>query len=223
MISIEKLTNNIAEKISLELELDNDRKEVVAYGVFALVHTTVSILLVVVFGLIFGVLIEVLIISFTGSILKKYSGGAHASSPGICASIGLLIVGGLALLILFLITPLVNLIFVILLGFLIFVWSCYIICKLAPVDSAAKPIKTQKKRDRMKKGAILSLVVYLGIVMFNIIMYLLSREKKFLVYSVCIYGGTAWQVFTLTYLGHLIIKKIDVFLNQILIYMRREK
>ena len=33
----------------------------------------------------------------------------------------------------------------------------------------------------------------------------------------CIYGGTVWQAFTLTSGGHLIMQKIDAFLNQILI------
>lgn len=220
---MEKLTNNIAEKISLELELDNDRKEVIAYGTFALLHTTLSIILIVIFGLIFGVLAEAIIVAFTISILRKYSGGAHASSPGVCAAIGTAIAVGQALVISFVITPLISLNLIIPLGLLTFAWSYYIILKLAPVDSAAKPIKTQKKRKRMKKGSILILDAYLVIVMLSIILYLLTHEKRFLIFSLCIYGGTAWQAFTLTYRGHLTFWKIDSFLNQLSTFIRRGK
>lgn len=216
MFSIEKLTNNIAEKVGSELGFDNDRKEVIAYGTFALFHTMLSIVLVIIFGLFFSVLVEALIVSFTISILRKYSGGAHANSPGTCAIIGTMVAIGQSLLIAYVMIPLINLKPIILLGLLTFVWSFYIIFKLAPVDSEAKPIKTQKKRARMKKGSILVLDVYLVIVVLNIIMNLITHEKRFLVFSMCIYGGTAWQAFTLTRGGHLIMQKIDAFLNQIL-------
>lgn len=223
MFNVEELTNSIAEKISLELGLDNDRKDVIAYGTFALVQTMLSIFLILVFGLIFGIWVEALIVSLAASILRKYSGGVHASTPEICVSIGTFISVGLALLVSFGINLSINLILIILLGLLTFVCSYYLICKLAPVDSAAKPIKTQKKRERMKKGSILVLNSYMLIVVLNIIMYIQTHEKAFLTFSLCIYGGTAWQVFTLTDAGHLTMKKIDTFLNQILIYKRRRK
>jgi accessory gene regulator B len=212
---MEKLTKNIAETIGSELKLDNDRKEIIAYGTFALLHMALSIVLVIIFGRMFGVSIEALIVSFTGSILRKYSGGAHASSPGICAAAGTVVAVGQALFICFILTPLINLKLIIILGLLIFLWSFYIIYKLAPVDSDAKPIKTQKKRERMKKGSILILGTYLVIAVLNIIMYLLIHEENFLIFSLCIYGGTAWQAFTLTRGGHLIFSKIDAFINQI--------
>jgi accessory gene regulator B len=215
MFSMEKLTKNIAETIGSELKLDNDRKEIIAYGTFALLHMALSIVLVIIFGRMFGVSIEALIVSFTGSILRKYSGGAHASSPGICAAAGTVVAVGQALFICFILTPLINLKLIIILGLLIFLWSFYIIYKLAPVDSDAKPIKTQKKRERMKKGSILILGTYLVIAVLNIIMYLLIHEENFLIFSLCIYGGIAWQAFTLTRGGHLIFSKIDAFINQI--------
>jgi accessory gene regulator B len=223
MFSIEKLTNSIAGKISSELGLDNDRKEVIAYGTFALLQTLLSIILILLFGLLFNVLLEALIVSFAISILRKYSGGVHSSSPEICASLGTVIAIGLAGLILFVITPLINLRLAMILGLIAFAWSYYIMYKLAPVDSFAKPIKTQKKRERMRKGSILILVAYMVIVVFTFIMYLLNHEKRFLVFSMCIYVGTTWQAFTLTQAGHLTINKIDTFLNHIFNYIRRRK
>jgi accessory gene regulator B len=221
MFSIEKLTNNIAENISSELKLDNDRKEIIAYGAFALLHMVLSIVLVIIFGWMFGVSIEALIVSFSGSILRKYSGGVHSNSPGICAATGTILAVGQALLISYMIAPLANLNLIILLGLLTFAWAYYVIYKLAPVDSAAKPIKTLKKRERMKKGSMLILDAYLVIVILNIVLYSLIKEETFLVFSLCIYGGTVWQAFTLTRGGHLAFSKIDAFINQISTFIRR--
>lgn len=223
MLNMENITQNIAEKITLELGLDSDRKEVIAYGIFALFHTMLSIVFVIVFGVIFGVWIEAFIVSLVVSILRKYSGGVHASKPITCAIIGTVIAVGPAVLISFVIVPAISLIKVIILGVLVFIYSFYLIYKLAPVDSATKPIKTEKKRKRMKKGSILVLNVYMLIVVLSIIMYISTAEKGFLTFSLCIYAGTAWQAFTLTSAGHLVFRKIDAFLNHILIYKRGEK
>ena len=96
---MEKLSNNIANKVASELTLDENNREVIAYGTFALIQMLLSITLVFLFGLLFHVAFEALIISFTGSILRKYSGGVHASSPGICTFIGTIVCVGQAVLI----------------------------------------------------------------------------------------------------------------------------
>lgn len=220
---MEKLTNNIAETISKELGLDNDRKEVIAYGAFAILQTLLSIGLTAIFGLGFGVFIETMIVALTISILRKYSGGVHASSPGICAIVSAVIAVGLASLICFVMTPLINLRYVLFLGLLAFSWSYYIICKWAPVDSAAKPIKTHKKKERMRKTSIKILYTYIVIVLLNSILYLLNHEIRLLTFSLCIYGGIVWQSFTLTHRGHVTIRKIDVFLNEILLFLKGGK
>ena len=195
---MEKLSNNIANKVAVELSLDDDNREVIAYGTFALLQMLLSIILVFLFGLLFHVAFEALIISFTGSILRKYSGGVHASSPGICNFIGTIVCVGQAVLISFLISSVVNLKLIIILGVVIFIWSYYIIYKLAPVDSASKPIVKEEKRKRMKKGSIILLSVYLIITVFFILLYISSGERKFIFYTLCLYSGILWQAFTLT-------------------------
>jgi len=220
---MEKLTNNIAEKIGSELGLDKDGKEVIAYGTFAILQTLLSIAVTVITGYSFGVLTETLIVSFTIIILRKYSGGIHASSPGICAVVSAVVAVGQALLIVFIITPLISFKIVIILGLLSFSWSYYIIYKLCPVDSAAKPIKTIKKRQRMKKASIFILWVYVVIVLLSSIMYLHTGEIRFLTYSLCIYGGSIWQSFTLTHGGHITIQQIDTFIHKFLNFIRRRK
>ncbi|MBU3176566.1 accessory gene regulator B family protein [Clostridium estertheticum] len=213
---MERLSNNIANKVALELSLDEDNREVIAYGAFALIQMFFSIILVFIFGLLFHIAFEALIISFTAAIFRKYSGGVHAGSPGICTFIGTIVSVGQAILISLLLNFLFDFKLVIILGVVIFIWSYYIIYKLVPVDSIAKPIVKQEKRNRMKKGSIMLLSVYLGITVFLSLLYISSGEKKFMFYILCLYSGILWQTFTITSPGHLLVGKVDHFLNHII-------
>ncbi|MEG0772229.1 accessory gene regulator B family protein [Clostridium sp.] len=213
---MERICNSIAEKISMELNFDSDRKEVIAYGLFALLQMILSILLVIVFGSLFNVVIEAVIISFTASILRKYSGGVHASSPSKCLVIGTISCIGQAILIKILVMQSINLNLVLFLGTITFLWSYYMIYKLAPVGSLEKPIKSEEKRKRMRKVSIVILSVYLILVIVSIATYSYFHEMVALKYCLCIYIGILWQVFTITTYGNLMIRKIDTFFTHIL-------
>lgn len=213
---MEKLTNNISNEISKELNLDDDNREIVTYGLFSLVQIVISILLVIIFGWLFNVMIEALIVCFTGSTLRKYSGGAHASKPSTCTVIGTIVCIGQALIFKFLAKNIINLDLVLFLGLITFAWSYYIIYKLAPVDNPAKPIRTKEKKARMKKRSVFVLSIYIIIVLTNFAIYFFFKDNKYLIYSMCIFGGVAWQIFTLTSAGHNTIHKTDTFLSQII-------
>ncbi|MFL0247761.1 accessory gene regulator ArgB-like protein [Candidatus Clostridium stratigraminis] len=218
---MERLTNNIAAKISEELKLDNDKRDVIAYGMFAIIDIAFSIFLVIIFGLFFHVTIEALIVCLTGSILRKYSGGAHAASPGKCAAITTIVCIGLALFLKLLIANIITPSVLYILGIVIYVISYYLIYKLAPVDSPSKPIKKKEKKDRMKKGSSLVLSIYTILVIASLGIYFYTKNKSFLVYSSCVYGGTMWQAFTLTKAGHSTVHNMDKFLSRIFAYKKR--
>jgi len=210
---MEKLSKNIAAKLAADLDYDNDKKEVMAYGAFALIQMFISIVLVMIFGLIFHVAIEALIISFTASILRKYSGGVHASSPNTCTFLGIVVCVGFALIIKLFLAPLIDIKVLLIIAIPAFIWSYYMIRKLAPVDTPNKPIKREEKRKRMKKGALMVLELYFFIIIINMIVYLYFNLNMVIVYSVCIIFGVAWQVLTLTKSGHQAIEKLDLFLH----------
>lgn len=219
MFNIEALANNISKKVVSELNFDDDKREIIAYGAFALIQTFFSIALIIIFGNIFNVTIEAVIISFTISILRKASGGVHASSPGICTFLGTVIFVVLAILCK--VSPVISLYKIALIGFGTFVLSYYIIYKLAPVDNKSKPIKKEKRRMLLKKRSFNILTIYVVIILCNLISYNFISDKRFLIYTLCIYSGVVWQVFTLTKFGHLILNKVDFFLNNIIKSIRR--
>ncbi|NFT93109.1 accessory regulator AgrB [Clostridium botulinum] len=208
MLKIEYICEKISNYVAEELNFDDDKKSIINYGIFAFIQIGICIVLVAIFGFVFNVTIEALIVSFTISILRKSSGGVHASSPERCVIIGTVASVGMALIAK---SINANFSFVILFGIIVFVWSYYILYKLAPVDSIAKPIKNIEKRKRLKKSSIIMLSTYLIIVIINILSYLAINNFVLLTYLLCIYMGLLWQIFSLTKSGHLILGKLNNF------------
>ncbi|MEW8955841.1 accessory gene regulator ArgB-like protein [Clostridium sp.] len=204
------LSKYISNKISKELRLDTESNEVIAYGTFALLQSLISIFVTSVIGYLLNILVEVLIISFSVSILRKYSGGVHATSPNRCLIIGTFfcIIQGLISKKLFL---LINFNTLIILAILSFIFTYYTVYKLAPVDSKNKPIKNLNKRSRLKVKSINVVTLYLVLFSFGIYYHNILP----LSYSISLLLGTLWQGFTLTYIGNLLLKNIDNFLNRL--------
>lgn len=207
MYVIEKMSNKIGSKISKDLKLDNDNKEILSYGAFILLQMLWCILWVVVFGIIFDVLPQTLVITFCIATLRKFSGGVHANSPNKCAIIGMIIS---TLLALFVKKVLCCMFFymVVFWGILVLIYSYYILNTLAPVDSPAKPINDPKERDNLKKNSILTVGFFLVAVIVLLSIYQKTNNPFYLNMINCIYVGIIWQCFTLTPLAHFLLKKI---------------
>lgn len=202
---MERIINSFAEYLALELELDKEKKEVIAYGAFAIIQIVMSIVFIIIFGIIFKCMVEALIISFTVSILRKYSGGVHASSLERCIVLGTLICIGAALIVKYMTYSNINFKNLIVAEIAIFIFSYIIIIKLSPVDSPEKPIKNLNKRVKMKKLSIVILTLYLICATVGFFMW----NNKVITYSLCISIGVLWQTFTLTSMGHIFVTKLD--------------
>lgn len=213
MFSVEKLSKNITKTIENQLDLDNDRASIIEYGLYAFFQMSISILITAIIGAIFNVMIEALLISFVIAILRKSSGGVHASTSINCTIVGALVAVTPA----YLIKDIsFNSNYIIIIGILLYIISFIIIYKLAPVDSPNKPIKKEDKIKRLKRGSIIILSIYMIVVLINLVLYYRTKSNVLLLYSSCIYIGIIWQVFTLTKLGHVIVKIIDSLLIKII-------
>ena len=213
MFSVEKLSKNITKNIENQLALDNDRASIIEYGLYAFFQMGIAILATAIIGAIFNVMIEALLISFVIAILRKSSGGVHASTSINCTIVGALVAVTPAYLIKHISF---NSNYIIIIGILLYIISFIIIYKLAPVDSPNKPIKKEDKIKRLKRGSIIILSIYMIIVLINLVLYYRNKSNLLLVYSSCIYIGIIWQGFTLTKLGHIIVKIIDSLLIKII-------
>ena len=213
---IENISKLIAEKVSSELNYDNERKEIIQYGTYALIQTLISIISVLILGLVFNIALEALIFLFTASILRKYSGGAHSESSNVCTLLGIIISICIGFLIKSSFFAKMNFELVVFIGIVIFVFGYFIVFKFAPVDTKNKPIKTEKKKKRMKKGSLKILTIDLFIEVLSIILYYNSGWSLAKPFMLSIIFGVAWQCMTLTYIGNILLKTIDSFTNKLL-------
>jgi accessory gene regulator B len=198
------ITQKIAEKLSKELK----------YGIFAVIQVSTSIALVIIFGLIFGIVFQSLTFSFAASILRQFSGGAHASKPSICLVVGTVATIGLAYLA-HMLAPVVTSGAFIAIAFISFAYSYYFIYKKAPVDSEAKPIRTQSRKIKMKKISLCVLTAYLLFIIIFTVLFLNSQNKVYLEYSLCFCFAIVWQAFNLTVIGHKVLGKIDSLIKKL--------
>lgn len=208
------LISKISQYIVHELKLPEEKSEIIAYGLFAFTQMSLGIILVALFGYICGVFFHAMIITFGTNILRQYSGGAHASRPSTCLFIGTTMTIVIAAIIKLLCNE-YNTVFIIVNSIILLI-SVTLIAKLAPIDSKEKPIRTDKKRKRMRKLSFLVLLIYIMILMILYLIYLNSKSIILLQYISCIIGSIAWQAFTLTIIGHKFLNLFDTILCKLL-------
>lgn len=213
MYSIEKISKKIAGQIALKLEMDQDHEAVLAYGAFAILETVWAILLVSAFGVLLDVWAEALIISFTTAMLRKYSGGAHATSPNRCALIGTLAACGLAVMI-NRINAYVDDGVLLVLGSIGFMLVYYVMVRYAPIDTPQKPIKREETRKRLKRKSMYTIHLFLGFTFLLIGGYLKTGNENLLNYAIAVGVGLVWQGMTLTPMGRFIIHQLDMILQK---------
>lgn len=175
MVSLESLAISIGKKSKKVLNFDDDKEEVIVYGAILFLNISIAVLCVMVLGFLFGVLYEALLFSLIVAILRKYSGGAHASSPGRCAIIGAVFSVGAGVLINKILFS-INSNLVISFSILLLIISFFIVYKNAPVDSINKRITNVELRKRFRKNSIKIVSVALIIVVALFICYLFSFD-----------------------------------------------
>lgn len=219
MFLIERLSNSIATKVSKTLDLDAERQEVLAYGAFSLLQTLWSIGLVMIFGALFNVFWEATIISSSGALLRKYSGGGHATSPNRCAIIGVIMSVGPALMLSSLPVD-ISIEYVYLYSIITLSISYYIIYKYSPVDSPNKPIVKEAIKKRLKKASFNMIHILMLIIVVLCISYFREQNGILIKIMLSICTGILWQDMTLLPLGHNFITQLDTFLKKYFFFSR---
>lgn len=210
---MEKLAQNLARNISSSLGYDEEKEAVVAYGLTAIIQVSATVLLVLLFGILAGVLVESLIVCFSVAVLRKYSGGAHAETAEFCTCFSAVYCTLTAFLSKKLLTAIYSFIPMAAAVTLVFILSFVFIYKLAPVDTPNKPIRTEKKKRKMRAGSFIVLAIYF---LLSVAFLVLSPQSdRFKSYGISLLFGTVWQVFTLTHQGSLFIERMnDIFIKE---------
>ncbi|MDD3214743.1 MAG: accessory gene regulator B family protein [Eubacteriales bacterium] len=212
---MEKLVRRLASKIAKSQGYDAEKEAVVAYGLLAIVQVGTIVVLALIFGFLVGAPVEAMIVCFSVSILRKYSGGAHAYDADFCTIMSV-IYCALAALASRLLAPAYNSLVVLLIAVLGYGLTFWIAYRYVPVDSPNKPIKSEAKIKRMRKGSMITITVYAALQLF--LFLLTGRFPAFRSYGISLLMGTGWQALTLTPLGSILLDK----LNDIPKYLRKE-
>lgn len=180
----QKLSRNLTQKITNELDYNEDKKEIIAYGIETVLLTIIGWFLLIFFGYALNALIPIVVAALFGGVLRKLSGGAHFNSPLICLTFGTAVYCSIGVIA----KKLVNynlidkyfLISCLLVSFLL-------VAFLAPVDSERKPIHSRSFKTKLK---VLSMI-------FVIISLLIITLSDYILLNISVVLGVLYQSITL--------------------------
>lgn len=211
----EKMAIKIGSNAKLFLNVSKDEEQIIIYGAINLLQIIFAVLWVIIAGLFFGVLYEALLFSITTSILRKYSGGVHASSPSRCIIIGTFaaVLAGISI---DNILCNLNMFAVLLISIVFITFALIIVVKNAPVDSIKKPITKREVKKQFKKKSIAVIFLFSFIIA---ILFILSKKYSNLYcikFMESISIGILWQTITLTKIGIDLLNKVDFVLKYVI-------
>jgi accessory gene regulator B len=198
------LNQRIAAYIGDTLNLDNDNREIVAYSLELILHTALTIILVLFVALIIDSFNEAIILLIVMFLFKSLAGGAHCSSATRCTIMSMLLVpffGKLSYVFAQQFTS--NMLIII--TFFCIIFSYVMVYRLAPVNL---PIISVVHRRNRRNLSFLLLVI-LTIVQISIITLI---SKKTASYIIAIDISIFWQALMLTKPGHALVNCYDKFL-----------
>ena len=204
---MQRLSKKIAADISQSLDKTQSEEEIIAYGLLGIFQLISNIGLTLLFGWLFGVPFQALLLSVSVSMLRRFSGGAHAETLNFCTLVGLLYSVLFAKLAVYLTDSDINI--VILFGFsaLILLVSWYVVWARAPVDSPQKPIRSIEKKHRMRKGSF-QVLIFLTLSVLGLFIIGCSYSAV-MPYGLSIVFGVLWQAFSLTEPGAKFLNNLD--------------
>lgn len=209
---IEEISYNIASKIGKEANKTKDEIDIINYGLFMIIHTSIAIIITLIIGIIINKPLEMMIITIIASTLKRYSGGVHATSPNRCIIIGI-VTSIICTYISVFIYNYTNYLIFILFSIVCMIFSYSIFYIKAPVGTKTKPLKNEGIRKRLRKKLFKLLNIYLSIIL--IIAILISNnlmQFEYLKFIYCLEMGILLQAISITKLGEVSILKIDSIL-----------
>ena len=204
---MQRLSKKIAADISQSLGKTESEEEVIAYGLLGFFQLISNIGLTLFFGWLFRVPYLALLLSVSVSMLRRFSGGAHAETLNLCTLVGLFYSVFFAQLSVYLAYSTINK--VILYGFsaLILLSSWYVVWARAPVDSPQKPIRSIEKKQRMRKGSF-QVLIFLTLNVIGLFIIGCSYSAV-MPYGFSIVFGVLWQAFSLTEPGAKFLSNLD--------------
>lgn len=214
MGAIDNISKDVSEKLGNRLDKTEEEKAVLNYGLFIIIHTSLAIILTFIAGLLTGMLIEIMTITFSAAWMKRYSGGIHANTPNRCLIIGIIV----SLIFCFLYkTEMIflednMLLLILLIGIILSYIVLYYKC---PVGSKNKPLKKESTRKKLRKKAFTLINLYSIAILAGYLIY--KKQDIYILKDIisCIWLGLILQTSMLTKLGQRLILLLDAMLGKL--------
>ena len=203
-MGVEQISLNLAKRLGNKLDKNEEEIAVLNYGLFFLIHTSIAILLTLLVGIVLGIFTEIMIISISASLLKRYSGGVHSSSPNRCVMSGL-ILSVIASFISKYMAINFDYINMVLFEVIILIGSAVIFYKKCPVPSKNKPLKKESTRIKLRKKAFQMMFLYTIIIIVLCTVYSFKQIYWMKLASFSIIMGIVIQTIAITKSGDLLI------------------
>lgn len=143
---ISKLSEKAVDVLSVHNCIAQEEKELYVYGFFMLFSKAFFLLLTVIYGVLFGVVLESVLFYITFTVLRSYAGGIHASKESTCT-----ICTSLAMLLCVAAIRVCVELSLLAVPFVLLALSTICILILSPLDSAEKRLMEEEKKEYRKK------------------------------------------------------------------------
>jgi len=214
VILIEALAHKIADKISFQLNLDEDRNAVIAYGLIGILQVATIFIIITIIGIAFDFLYESLIIYTSVGYIRKSTGGAHSSSMNGCNIISVLSITLLSTMSRYLYNRPINNYMNIAITIFVFIICFIVFYHRVPVDNPKKPIVNPEKIKRLRKQSFIKLALLFFLTIISIELVYFSTRFYSIANSIRL--ASLWQLVTLTEKGILFMDRLDIKINKLI-------
>lgn len=205
---MEALAKAIAAAIGKNLGKSDEEIAVIAYGLIGLLQFFAILALTLTIGIIFGFWAEVLVLFFSVGFLRRLTGGAHSRGLYNCLVYSVCFVCGLAALAHYLLPRLPLYRAILPACALIYLFGYVTIALKAPVAPPNKPVRTEKKRRRLRRGAFTVISVFL-VLNASLLLFGARLHPRLYTVGLALALSVLWQIFMMTKAGHALIFVID--------------
>lgn len=197
------ISTRIASYLSSQTGLSAEKEEIITYVIEVTLINLFNTVIILLLGLIFDLLPEVITCIITVAVLRKTAGGAHSNSPWRCALITAVVFLTISAAASYL--SQVNQIYIDGMAIVAISLGIFLAARLAPVDSPAAPIISATRRKKYKYLSIIVIsIIAVVIVLLRQSLWLYAQEVQ-----AAIILSVLWVSFNLTYPGHLVMTYID--------------
>lgn len=200
---MEKVIDRFSKYLQKELSLNEDQREVVAFGLYMVVSFILGYAAIAIVGWLLNVFWLAIAVAATGSVLRVVSGGAHSETMLNCTLFGAIVSPGLALIASF-IYPFLSGLSLYLLVAVFWSFSIWGVLKYAPADTPQKPITGSVERRRYRNRSLGVLAAWVFVLGGGVFYGKVSDD--ILLASTL---GLSWQGFSLMPAGYWIVKRFD--------------